>query len=231
MAANLVLEPTDICARTRLMVAKPNSIITFLALLHCPSDVFEVRAFDACDPRKPQGRFSADWHGYFNDLDLAAKACEHLSERCQAGAVYATLNPTVPEMLAIAPNKLVRLKSGKGTKDRDVIGRRRLLIDFDAEKPHKAIMATDAEMTAAVKCRDEVMMYLASMHWPRPIVTSSGNGGGLIYVVDLPNDSESLELIDQVLTALDVKFSDATCKIDGSVKNAARITRVCVSVR
>ena len=59
--------------------------------------------------------------------------------------------------------------------------------------------------------------------WGRPIIADSGNGGHLVYDVDLPNDQEALKFVSAALAELDRRYSDAVVKIDVTSANAARI--------
>src|SRR5919204_222754 len=53
------------------------------------------------------------------------------------------------------------------------------------------VSASDGEVAQAIARRDAIRQYLADEHgWPEPVVESqSGNGGALVYGVDLPNDA------------------------------------------
>lgn len=62
--------------------------------------------------------------------------------------------------------------------------------------------------------------------WPRPVTCDSGNGYHALFRIDLPNDDESKLLVQRVLQALDFRFSTATVKIDVSVYNPSRITKL-----
>src|SRR5208337_1106954 len=67
---------------------------------------------------------------------------------------------------------------------------------------------------------------LAAQGWAAPIMADSGNGGHLLYRVDLASDKESQALITRVFQALAQRFTDATVKLDTDVSNAARIWKV-----
>ena len=53
----------------------------------------------------------------------------------------------------------------------------------------------------------------------------SGNGMHLLYALDMPNDTESRELVKEVLEALARRFDDGAVKVDTSVYNAGRILK------
>src|SRR5437762_1238129 len=104
--------------------ADPQQISEALRTLAEPGQVIELRLLNT--PR------AATVSGYFNDLDLAAKAAARWSG--QAPAVYVTLNPVNPALLARACNRLAeRVKTT--TSDSNIVGRRWLFIDFDPKRP------------------------------------------------------------------------------------------------
>ncbi len=59
--------------------------------------------------------------------------------------------------------------------------------------------------------------------WGHPIIADSGNGGHLLYEIDLPNDEESLRFIAGALAELDRRYSDSIVTVDTTSANAARI--------
>ena len=60
--------------------------------------------------------------------------------------------------------------------------------------------------------------------WPEPIVADSGNGGHLMYAIDLP--AEDGGLVERCLNSLAARFSDEMVTIDTSVFNPARIWKL-----
>ena len=70
--------------------------------------------------------------GYFDDLDKLALAAANISGR--GPAVYVTLNPVNPDLLARAANR-IKSYARQTTTDGDVIAMRWLTIDFDAVRP------------------------------------------------------------------------------------------------
>jgi hypothetical protein len=73
---------------------------------------------------------------------------------------------------------------------------------------------------------NEIRMFLKGLGWPDPILADSGNGGHLLYKIDLPNDEASRNLFRRCLEALDFLFSDENVSIDRSVHNASRIWKL-----
>lgn len=177
-----------------------------------PGGVVELRAING----------GAIAGGYFDNFEALGKKAAKLDE--QGYTAYVTLNPAEPALLARASNRVARGKVER-TSDSDIIRRRWLLVDADPVLP-AGISATDEEKEAALRRAREVCGYLKGQGWPEPVAGDSGNGAHLLYAVDLPNDAESLALVKGVLEALSFKFSDGRVKIDTSVCNAARISKL-----
>lgn len=194
--------------------------------LVAPADVHEVRV-----PRTRKGpaRLWGVASGYFDDPDAFVAALSGITG-ADAEGVYVTLNPVEPALLARAANRLVCGKP-TATADRDVVRLRHLLVDADPVRP-SGISATDAERDAALAVRNAARLYLRDeAGWPHPVaVTESGNGGGLIYRIDLPNDREHAGLLKAVLAGLDALFGTDAVSIDTTTSNPARITKAVGTV-
>jgi hypothetical protein len=194
-------------------VDRLRSISEALAVILEPNSVAELRA-----PNTKQQTLS----GYFNDHGQLAQAAADLSGRVPG--VYVTLNPVRADLLARAANRTVPYAK-KTTGDSDIVSRRWLLIDFDAVRP-SGISATDVEHEAALEgarlCRD----WLRSQGWPEPILADSGNGGHLLYRLDLANEPTNTELMKHCLQALGLRFTDSRVIVDLSTYNASRIWKV-----
>ncbi len=160
-----------------------------------PEKVYEVRI-----PRSRRGprRFFGTVSGYFNAPDAVAAALTNVTGQ-DAEAVYITLNPVNPDLLARAINRLEN-NARTTAADTDVTRRRALVIDVDPEIP-TGIQATDEERAAALARRDAVETFLTEQYgWSPPYVrTMSGNGGGLLYWINLPNDDEAATLVAKQL--------------------------------
>jgi hypothetical protein len=183
-----------------------------LRLLACHNGVIEVRILNT---RK--GTIS----GYFDDLELAARA---IARWDGTATIYATANPVNPALLARAHNRLVEY-ARVTTSDADILRRRWLLVDLDPVRP-AGISATDAEVTAALSRRNELVTFVANLDFPDAVLAMSGNGAHAIWPVDLPNDAETTRLVEQALQALHHRFSDPVVRVDEAVFNAARIWKV-----
>lgn len=194
----------------------PEQIEAFLEAINPDGDVLEVRI--------PKPRFGRGVQaGYFDNQDAAVSALAPISGR-HAEGVYLTLNPVNPDLLGRADNRLANLRDT--TRDADVVRRAHVLFDVDPQRP-SGVSATDSQMGRALEVRDRLHSYLADNGWPEPLIIGrSGNGGALIYRVDLPNDEAATRLVKGVLESAASLFDTDDVKVDRSVYNAARITKV-----
>jgi len=212
----------------------PVAIGQFARVVMKPGNVYELRIL-----RKevgPNGNKLID-SGFFTEPQALSEAAAGITGDYASG-VYVTMNPVDPALpaeLGRALNRLYR-NVGKTTPDARIARRLFLLIDVDAVKPADipgiaGMSARGAERAAALATRDEIEAWLQAQGWRRPRVeTSSGNGGGLLYEIDLPNDEMSKQLIKGVLEALSARFTTATATVDVANSNAARITRAIGTV-
>jgi P4 family phage/plasmid primase-like protien len=196
------------------MSQPPRQIVSGLRSFVEPGQVVELRVLGT--PK------SGTVSGYFDDMNKLAQAAAAWSGR--APGVYFTPNPVNPALLARASNRVVE-RAKSTTSDQDITRLRWLLVDFDPKRP-AGISSTDAEHDAAIarakRCRD----WLSSMGWPSPVLGDSGNGAHLPYLIDLPNDQESVELLKRCLHALDFHFSDDVVVVDQTTFNPARIWKL-----
>jgi hypothetical protein len=160
--------------------------------------------------------------GYFDNSPAFIRAAQQWSGK--APAVYCTLNPCTPALLARAANRLKdRVKST--TSDKDIVRRVWFPLDFDPVRPAD-ISATEVEHDAALQRAEACTTWLAYRGWPAPVAADSGNGGHRLYRIDLPNDDASRALLQRCLEALAMYFTDSVVALDVSVFNAARIWKV-----
>ncbi len=196
----------------------PDQAANALRLFIPPGAITEIRALEAThrsDSWRP-----ATWSGYFDDPDKAAAAVAELSAW---KGVYFVFNEADPALLARASNRLKKQEKGAATSDNNILRRRWLLIDLDAVRP-AGISATVSEITSAVKRGQEIDLFLHDHGWPDPIVADSGNGRHLYYAINLPADDGGL--VQRCLESLAKRFNDDVVKVDTSVFNPARITKL-----
>jgi hypothetical protein len=160
--------------------------------------------------------------GYFDSGQPFVKAAAVWSGK--APAVYCTLNPVNPALIARSANRLKR-RVKTTTADHDIVRRVWLPLDFDPVRPAD-ISSTDAEHAAARERAAACTTWLTGRGWPQPICADSGNGAHLLYQIDLPNDDASRTLLKACLEALALYFADSVVSLDLSVFNAARIWKV-----
>lgn len=111
-------------------------------------------------------------------------------------------------------------------KDTDIERRDWLLIDIDRAESAKC-PATDEEIRAAEDLADQVVEFMTRKGWSEPLRVMSGNGCHLYYRLNaLPNDTQSKDLLRSLINGLGDKFDNNVVKIDRSVFNASRITKV-----
>jgi hypothetical protein len=176
-----------------------------------PDNVAELRVLDT--PQKAQS-------GYYDDWDLLARDAARWSGK--APAVYATLNRVNPALLARAPNRLVP-RARYTTSDHDIVGLRWLPVDFDPVRP-AGISSSDEEHEAAIARAKECGRFMMRQGWPEPIVADSGNGGHLLFPIDLP--PEDAGLVKQALAALAWRWDDERVQVDQTTFNPARVWKV-----
>lgn len=189
-----------------------------LRLLHPPGEVFEVRILGV----KGAGTVS----GYFDDPGYAAAAIAGYDGN--AKGVYHTINPVDLALLERAANRLrENVKPGGCTGDGDIVRRRVLPIDVDYKRPSET-SATDAEVRAAGVVAKQIREHLEDdLHYPPGMLAMSGNGAHLLYAIDLPNDTESRDLVRRDLEKLAEDFGEATgAHVDTGIWNASRIMKV-----
>lgn len=147
-----------------------------------------------------------------DDYDALLLAAESMPSGI---GIYFRINP-VPPALTRAAN------------DKDILSRRWLYIDADPVKPgdHKDDPASDEEKERTREVMEAVNEYLSGLGWSAPVITDSGNGFGLFFRIDLPNDEYSRALVKRVLYELSAKFSGPNGVIDKSTHNAGRLAKL-----
>jgi hypothetical protein len=184
-----------------------------ISVLSMPDGVIEVRV--------PKSERSGTISGFFDDHDALAKAIAACNG--EGPGVYVTLNPVAKPLLARASNRL-RHHARETTTDHDIVRRVYLPFDFDPVRP-AGISSTDVEHAAALKRMAEVAFNLNEEGWELPVRADSGNGGHLLYRIDLPNETESTELIKTLFVVLADRFDDEMVKLDRAIFNASRIIK------
>jgi hypothetical protein len=169
-----------------------------LDLLIPPGSTFEVRGLPS--RRSYVGR----------DLDHAIAAVRGMAGDC---GIYWMMNPLRGDLTRAA-------------SDRDVLRRHWLMVDIDPVRPKEDGSATDLERRDAAAIGWEIRRDLAERSWPEPLMIDTGNGMQLLYRVDLPNNDQARLWVRGLLEALDKSYSTDRARVDTSVHNASRISRL-----
>lgn len=160
--------------------------------------------------------------GYFKSCEDALKAIEAYPNNAN---VYAVLNEFSEGCYARYQHERIIDNPEATTSDKDVTRRRWILIDLDSERP-TGCNATDAELNRAKAVMMNIGVFLRDNGFTSPVVSMSANGWHLYYRIDAPNDEHTTQAIQNFLKVLDMQFSNEDCKVDLSVFNASRISKV-----
>ena len=117
------------------------------------------------------------------------------------------------------------LAEGEAASDADILRRRLLLVDCDPRR-EKETSATAAELKQAEEMAVAIRQFLRTRGWPDPVSARSGNGGHLLYLIELSNDDDAERLVHDVLLALARRFDTPAVEVDVKVANASRICKL-----
>lgn len=193
---------------------KPQRILDTCKVLLEPGRVYELR----CPKAGKWGTVS----GYYDDLDRLAEDAAILSGNVPG--VYVTLNPVLPCLLARANNRKIEYARST-TADADIEKRRWLPLDFDPLRP-AGISSADEEHLAAIQRATEARDWLKDQGFEAAVLGDSGNGGHLLYPIDLLNTEEAAALVAAIIAAVTHRYSDGKVKVDSAVFNASRIWKL-----
>lgn len=190
-------------------------ILRGLMAYHRPGDTFEIRI--------PGAGKLGTISGYFTDFTAAA---DSVLGRADEFAVYVTINPTNPKLIARANNRL-KPYAKSTTSDSDIVKLNWLPMDGDPPRP-AGIPSTDDEHDLSLRKCAEIRDWLISNGWPTNafVRVDSGNGGYLLARIELENTTENHVLVERCLKALDYLYSDEGFTVDTTSANPARILRV-----
>jgi hypothetical protein len=191
-------------------------LVTELRALNCP------RSYG-----KPATEFGFFDLGDADGLSAFCAAVKSLTDRPvqqQPSGVYATFNPLQPELLARVNTRLkVSHDTGETAADKNVTGRRWLVIDVDPKRIAR-ISSSDVEKARAKFLIDGVREDLDGRGWSPPMLVDSGNGYHLWYPVELPADDGGR--VERALKALARMHDTPAAKLDTSVFNPSRIAKL-----
>ena len=187
-----------------------DDLVSALSLLHEPDEIIEIRSID------PKPVIS----GYFRaDSPAIAKEIARYPHR----TFYQTMNRVKAACYSREQREHLVERPKETTSDNDIAGYQWILIDADPVRP-SGVSASREEKEAARRVAGRTMKKLMAMGFSEPIVADSGNGYHLLFKIHTSTD-ERPALAD-FLAVLDMWFSTAEVKIDTSVFNPARITKL-----
>ena len=164
--------------------------------------------------------------GYFSNPDTLIREITSYSQDKQVfWNIYWTLNPIRSDCYERDQKDCIMKFTKNTTKDEEIIGRDWVLIDIDCNRI-AGVNATKQEATYAYAKAEQVESFLLSQGFNRPIKVFSGSGIHLYLKCALACNDSNDKLIKDFLIALGMLFDDANCKIDSSVANRARISRL-----
>lgn len=165
------------------------------------------------------GKFDI-FSGYFKNIDNLINEIKRFDKE----NIYFVLNEIDQACYSREQQERIQ-KSKNTTSDGDIVGRNFILVDIDSDRA-AGVSATDEEKSRAKMVGYKVYRFLRDIGFTAPISASSGNGYHLLYPIKLANTPENTQLIKDFLGVLDMYFSDVDAKIDLSVFNSSRITRL-----
>lgn len=175
--------------------------------------------------------------GHFNNIELLLDEIEKYDNREDVKAIYTQLNQIGAEVFT-REDKPLLLKNtiaGSRIEGSDVERVKGILIDVDPIKTNgdEEDSTTDSEHETGLSATKWLRSWFAEMGWTEPVMGSSGNGGQLRFLTDLPATKETSKLIKELLVKLNKKlptqFKDKA-KVDIKVYDLPRIVKVLGTV-
>lgn len=186
-------------------------------LLVEPGQVVELRALKATVANN--GQYPGTYGGYFNN---EGALLNHLALLKKAKGVYVSLQVCKPDLIHRSYNNLQRQETT--TADKDITRYRWLLIDSDPDRPVSDISASHFEHSSALQHSRMIAEALTERGWPAPVFADSGNGGHLLYRIDLPVADK--DLVKRTLEGLAKAYDTVDVHVDQTVYNPARICKL-----
>ena len=215
-----VTKPTEATAKPKLTISEAAQILVAqIRPFFVPRQVIELRALES---QTGSNRPHVD-SGFYDTEHLLELAKAALQLTAKAKGVYFTINPLKPDLISRRANRWDWAKQGELANDQNVAGRQWLLIDIDPVRD-SLISASDSEKEYARQLTEQVETFLRELGWPDPILADSGNGFHLYFRIDLPAGDGGL--VERILKKLARQFDTPEAKIDQTVFNPARISKL-----
>lgn len=201
--STIIPDPKEIKNLWRLLDVGDNSVIELRAIGSQPPITKIYRTSQFIDIQALKAAFERDAIKLNND----------------GYNIYTVMNPIKPDF------------AGGAVKDIDVQCRKWLLVDIDKANSEKR-PSTQTELDSAKELAQAIANELKPQGWGDPgLVVMSGNGYHLYYDLgQMPNTSETTQLVQAALSELANSFDTDTVKVDQVVYNASRITKVVGTV-
>lgn len=112
-------------------------------------------------------------------------------------------------------------------KDSNISSYRFMLIDVDPERP-SGTCATEAEKQSAITMTNKILEWFETNGFAQEniIIADSGNGRHLLVPLNFIPANSAKDMVKTILNQLSKKFSNKDSKIDTTVYNPSRITRL-----
>ncbi len=182
-----------------------------------PDEILELRAIWPKTPGPTKRNLTRHFRRKdykSNDECCLAFQCAALSLNQQGYNIYIVMNKIRPNFC------------GRAAKDLDIIMRRLLLLDIDRVIDTKN-PSSNEELNASKEIATNIHNFTDELRWPKPHVVMSGNGYHLYYrIADFTPNETTDDLIRRTLSNLSTVFSTDHIKVDTTVSNLSRITKV-----
>ena len=186
-----------------------------ISIFHPDGREFEVRLVEG-----------KKWNmaGVFNSADKLIEAFQNPRIRPGANA-YMTLNRLNDACYDREHRDQFLEYAAPTVSDNDVTGYDWLLVDVDPKRP-AGTSSTKEQLDGSRELAKKILLYLKDRGWSDPVVAHSGNGTHLLYSVALSNTPERKALMENVLKALGMLFSDESMDVDLTTFNQSRICKL-----
>jgi len=185
-------------------------------VFHSDNPLTEIRLLGTVNSRKRTAS------GYFTDCETALRAIQEYPEEL---GVYAPINEIKQSCYGKSQHDVIIDSPASTTSGNDIEGRRWILLDFDPKRAADT-NATDIEKNEARKTMVAVGSFLRDQGFTAPVVADSANGYHLLYRISLANSTKTDELVKNILTVLDMNYSNEFVDIDLQVSDPNRIAKV-----
>lgn len=164
--------------------------------------------------------------GYFSSVDVLIEKLRPFTQKTRPYYnVYWTLNVLRPECYTRSQQDCIIEFPSNTTTDAEIIARDWVLVDIDCNRI-AGVNATRQEAIYAHAKAEQVENFLLSQGFHQPVKVFSGSGVHLYLKCALACTDANDKLIKDFLLAIGMLFDDANCKIDSTVANRARISRL-----